>query len=216
IFMDVQMPNLNGYDATTRLRDLGFDVPIIAVTANALSGDRDRCMRVGMNEYMSKPFKKSDIEAAIERVRAKGDFAKAVATGDQDEEIEEPASIPGDPVGPIDIHEAIGAFMGDAATAERVIRKFADRLDAQITEVETFLNNNKISDARVVSHAIKGGAWNLYAQELGDAAKVVEDACAEEDRAEAEAGLDELRRQARILSQFIATADFEAIANAES
>jgi len=219
IFMDVQMPNLNGYDATTRLRDLGYDVPIIAVTANALSGDRDRCMRVGMNEYMSKPFKKSDIEAAIERVREKGAFAKPKMRVDQDEHTPEATPAPAEPVDtdePIDIREAIGAFMGDAATAERVIRKFSDRLASQISEVETFLTQDKISDARVVAHAIKGGAWNLYAQDLGDAAKAVEDACAEEERTEAEAGLSELRRQAGILSQFIDSVDFDAIAHGET
>ncbi len=219
IFMDVQMPNLNGYDATTRLRDLGYDVPIIAVTANALSGDRDRCMRVGMNEYMSKPFKKSDIEAAIERVREKGAFAKPETRVPPDDHTPEVTPAPAEPVDahePIDIREAIGAFMGDAATAERVIRKFSARLESQIGEVETFLTQDKISDARVVAHAIKGGAWNLYAQDLGDAAKAVEDACAEEERTEAEAGLSELRRQAGILSQFIDSADFEAIAHGET
>ncbi len=225
IFMDVQMPNLNGYDATTRLRDLGYDVPIIAVTANALSGDRDRCMRVGMNEYMSKPFKKSDIEAAIQRVREQGVFAKPGMPGDEEvatleevaslEEIAGPAQAT-DTDEPIDIREAIAAFMGDAATAERVIRKFADRLESQIADVERFLTQDEISDARIVAHAIKGGAWNLYAQELGEAAKAVEDACAEEDRSNAEAGLSELRRQADVLSQFIDAVDFEVIAHSES
>ena len=74
IFMDVQMPNLNGYDATTKIREIGVNTPIVAVTANALSGDRDRCVRVGMNEYMAKPFKKGDIDAAVERLIAAGFF----------------------------------------------------------------------------------------------------------------------------------------------
>ncbi|MEX2442066.1 MAG: response regulator [Alkalispirochaeta sp.] len=207
IFMDVQMPRLNGYDATTRLRDLGYDVPIIAVTANALSGDRDRCIRVGMNEYMSKPFKKSDIEAAIERLRDHGVFATPAT---RRESMEEPPLEVNERTeeAPIDIGEAIGAFMGDAVTTERVVRKFAQRLESQIGEVEAFLGAEETSDARVVAHAIKGGAWNLYAQDLGDAAKAVEDACAEDDRSAAEAGLEELRRRARIFSEYIDTVDF--------
>lgn len=241
IFMDVQMPNLNGYDATTRLRDLGYNVPIIAVTANALSGDRDRCIRVGMNEYMSKPFKKSDIEAAIARLREQGVFAASApaALEELPEELDsqdspdavgargvspegeassasiEPAQV-SEAAAPIDIQEAIGAFMGDAATTERVIRKFAQRLESQISEVETFLAEDKIADARVVAHAMKGGAWNLYAQELGDAAKAVEDACADEDRQTAEAGLAELRRRARILADYIEVLDFNSYVESQT
>lgn len=227
IFMDVQMPNLNGYDATTRLRDLGYNVPIIAVTANALSGDRDRCIRVGMNEYMSKPFKKSDIEAAIARLREQGVFATA-AQGALEELPEELDSqdIPeaavvdevdaADEASPIDVYEAIGAFMGDAATTERVIRKFVQRLESQIGEVEAFLTEDKIADARVVAHAIKGGAWNLYAQELGDAAKAVEDACADEDRKTAEEGLAELRRCAHVLADYIEALDFHSFTEAHT
>lgn len=227
IFMDVQMPNLNGYDATTRLRDLGYNVPIIAVTANALSGDRDRCIRVGMNEYMSKPFKKSDIEAAIARLREQGVFATAAPAALEElpeeldsQDIPEAAVVDevdaADETSPIDIYEAIGAFMGDAATTERVIRKFAQRLESQIGEVEAFLTEDKIADARVVAHAIKGGAWNLYAQELGDAAKAVEDACADEDRKTAEEGLAELRRCALVLADYIEALDFHSFTEAHT
>jgi len=67
IFMDVQMPVLNGLDATRKLRDLNIDLPIIAMTANALKGDREVCIEAGMNDYIGKPVKMDDLEAILEK-----------------------------------------------------------------------------------------------------------------------------------------------------
>jgi len=62
IFMDVQMPRMDGLEATRRIREKRFDaVPIIAMTAHALKGDRDRCMEAGMNDYISKPIRREAV-----------------------------------------------------------------------------------------------------------------------------------------------------------
>ncbi|WP_430811853.1 MULTISPECIES: response regulator [unclassified Carboxylicivirga] len=67
VFMDVQMPVLNGLDATRKLREEGIDLPIIAMTANALKGDREVCIEAGMNDYIGKPVKMDDLESIIDR-----------------------------------------------------------------------------------------------------------------------------------------------------
>ena len=67
VLMDIQMPVLNGLDATRAIRALGVQVPIIAVTANALKGDRDICIEAGMNDYVGKPFKLDDLSAVVQR-----------------------------------------------------------------------------------------------------------------------------------------------------
>ena len=73
VLMDCQMPEMDGFAATLRIRDtssavLNHNVPIIAMTANAMKEDRDRCIDVGMNEYLSKPVRKEGLLAAISAV----------------------------------------------------------------------------------------------------------------------------------------------------
>jgi len=67
VFMDVQMPVLNGLDATRQLRANNVTTPIIAMTANALKGDREVCIEAGMNDYIGKPVKMDDLEAMIDK-----------------------------------------------------------------------------------------------------------------------------------------------------
>ena len=70
VLMDVQMPELNGLDATRAIRGLDGDkatVPIVAMTADAMLGDRDKCLAAGMDDYLPKPVDKIELDAAVGR-----------------------------------------------------------------------------------------------------------------------------------------------------
>ena len=67
VLMDVQMPVMNGLDATKALRNLEINIPIIAMTANAMKGDREVCIEAGMNDYIGKPVKMDDLAALMEK-----------------------------------------------------------------------------------------------------------------------------------------------------
>jgi CheY-like chemotaxis protein len=72
VFMDCQMPDLDGFQATRMIRSGGTatqnrDVVVIAMTAHAMKGDRERCLDAGMNDYLTKPVRAGDVEAALQR-----------------------------------------------------------------------------------------------------------------------------------------------------
>ena len=70
ILMDCQMPEMDGFEATQMIRAIegGHRTPIVAVTANAMEGDRERCLAVGMDDYVSKPMTKVGLGAALDRL----------------------------------------------------------------------------------------------------------------------------------------------------
>ena len=69
VLMDIQMPEMDGFEATAILREHS-QVPIIALTAHDLKGDRDRCIRAGMTDYISKPVRPADLIAMVDRYAA--------------------------------------------------------------------------------------------------------------------------------------------------
>jgi two-component system, sensor histidine kinase and response regulator len=74
ILMDVQMPEMDGFEAARRIRqaehETGRHTPIVALTAHAMDGDRERCLEAGMDDYLSKPLKKADMLALLRQIAA--------------------------------------------------------------------------------------------------------------------------------------------------
>jgi len=166
IFMDIQMPNMNGYDATRKLREMGVQTPIIAVTASALQEEQKRALAAGMNHCLTKPFKKKDLVPVLDRWLPGTSSRPGAAAGAATEST-------GD--GVFDFPKAVDAFMGREDVVRNVLSTFLKTGQVQIARIRAALDKGELEVIRQEAHSMKGGAWNLAADPLGEAARQLEE-----------------------------------------
>jgi two-component system sensor histidine kinase/response regulator len=181
--MDMQMPEMDGLSATRALRaDPAFrDLPIIAMTANAMSADLDACLAAGMNDTVTKPIDRTALASTLRKWLP----ASARLTGDEDtsaaaETSEETSA--GSAAGPLLALEGINvagalARLGIGAEAlRRMLIRFADGQRATVADLRAAVDAGDAGAAAKAAHALAGAAGNLGADELREAAKSLEGA----------------------------------------
>lgn len=171
IFMDIQMPHMNGYEASSKLREGGFVKPIIAVTASAMKGERERCLEAGMNDILTKPFKKDDIGTMLDYWAARG-----VKNGAKKEEEQVP-HFWDETV--FNFSSLTDIFLGNKNLVLDLLQRFIQKTRSQLETLDTAMLQSNWDGLRFEAHAIKGSSLNLSANCLGNAAKTLEAAALE-------------------------------------
>ncbi|MDD2331313.1 MAG: response regulator, partial [Candidatus Cloacimonetes bacterium] len=172
IFMDIQMPVMNGHDATKELRKRGYQTPIIAMTANAMQKDKDECIQSGMNDFIPKPVTFSSISEAIARW-----VPTTVTTTTQTPAKEKiPEKTMEHRI--IDENEAINRVY-DKDLLKELLVDFNKMREIEDEPFEEAFRINDITEIEHLSHSVKGVAGNLAlegiyrtATEFNDAAKL--------------------------------------------
>ncbi|MBC2704852.1 PAS domain-containing hybrid sensor histidine kinase/response regulator [Desulfobacula sp.] len=180
VLMDVQMPEMDGFEATRQIRKKEFEsgkkrIPIIAMTAHAMKKDRDKCISVGMDDYVSKPV---DAKLFLEAIERWLPMEKAAS--------DPLASEPGNTLNPetngginlrvFDKDALMERVMGDTKLAETVILSFLDDIPRQMGALIKFIDQKNTGDAGKQGHLIKGAAGNVGADTLRKIAYDIETA----------------------------------------
>jgi two-component system sensor histidine kinase/response regulator len=159
VLMDLQMPNMDGLEATRQIRKnpAWIDLPVIAMTANAMSGDRERCLEAGMNDYISKPINIDALYAALSRwaLRKAGG---AATTHDS------PALHP----------EAAIRNMGGQDIYLGVLEKFIPNQGEVVSSIRDALAQDDMKKAQRLVHTLKGIAATIGATRLSESASLLE------------------------------------------
>jgi signal transduction histidine kinase/CheY-like chemotaxis protein len=184
VFMDMQMPVMDGMSATKAIRSNPrfASLPIIAMTANAMDRDREQCLAAGMSDHIAKPIDPDKLYAALLRwIPPRAAVATAVASGAAvPNSIPAPATLPnftGELMIPgIDTATALKRAGGNRKRYESLLLRFADSQIAAIADIRDALAANDSPTAQRLAHSLKGAAANLGANSLADAAAQAESA----------------------------------------
>jgi len=158
ILMDCQMPLMDGYMATQSLRNAGCRTPIIAITANAYQSDRDRCLAVGMNDYIAKPIEAAQLQDTLARwMPVAGPVSAGPAAAPQD----------GDAAGPVfDRAAVLGRLGDDEALLQAVLESFLRHTPETLRALENALDAQETALAARHVHSLLGACGTVGAQAM--------------------------------------------------
>jgi len=188
IFMDENMPNMNGTEATREIIRIEKEkdrehTPVIALTANALKGDRERFIEAGMDDYLTKPIDKQKmLETLHKYLKKKDDEKKVEATPSQEalKPVEIEAEAVKRPEG-LDI-DALAEKMGyDKEDIEMMLGMFLNKIDNQLETVDKAIQEEDYHTIFTTCHAIRGSTANIGLDEARDIAKILELAARNEE-----------------------------------
>jgi len=171
VLMDVQMPEMDGFEATRIIREKeGAErhTPIIAMTAHAMAGDREKCIEAGMDDYLSKPLKRDDAFDVISKwLGLRKNYTSSRLSKAAHQRLAADQNV-------FDVNSALQRMDGNKQLLKELITIFNEQLPAQVQILSNAIENCDAAAILQESHGIKGAASNLSANRLAAVAEEME------------------------------------------
>ena len=165
VVMDIQMPVMDGLEATRRIRAAGITVPIIALTAHAIGEESVRARAAGMDDFLTKPVEPESLIAAVQRLRA----PRLCGAAPVEPSVPDVMNLPG-----INMELALRRMRKKPALLEKALRDFARRFDHSSKDIHFALAAGNVEEARRKAHSLKGSGGMVGAEKLSNAAAALE------------------------------------------
>jgi CheY-like chemotaxis protein len=231
VLMDIQMPVMDGYEATRRIRELELKaqqvkfnetnsedlsgseirfskrsgrIPIVAMTAHAMKGDREKCIAAGMDDYTTKPINPEELLEKIEKWTHVEKNASNAEAEIQKEPV--PSEISEDSQ-PLDFEKALERAMGDKDFLKMLLGGFIQELPDQIESLKVAVACADTVALMEQAHKLKGAAANLSAYGVSSAAKSLEEIGRSQNMDEANQILEVLLNESKRLTEYIERAE---------
>ncbi|MFH1744439.1 MAG: Hpt domain-containing protein, partial [bacterium] len=191
---------MDGFEATRRIRDASssvanHDIPIIALTAHAIKGDREKCLKAGMDDYISKPVNPREVAEVIEKWLSQPAQPKPIS----------PASERTEEGAVFDREALLGRLDGDEAFLDEILRTFMDSAREHIKQLSQAVENNDATNLQRQAHGLKGAAANIMANAIRDVASELEMAAREGNLSEARSLFSKIEVEFRRLKEMMDT-----------
>ena len=196
ILMDCQMPYMDGYEATQEIRRLEGGrcrIPIVALTANAMKGDEERCIAAGMDGFVSKPIDRHKLRACLSRF-----LPEAVV---QDVPVAANAAVAANT--PIDWRKLVDSVDGDEQFARELAETFLEIGQKELETIHSSLGADDAEALRAAAHNLKGASTNLLASEVAVAAERLEAAARSGGRQEIPMLAEKLQSEVRAAIDYL-------------
>ncbi len=162
VLMDIQMPDMDGYEATRRIRQMSAparDIPVIAITAHALAGEREKCIAAGMNDYLAKPVSLEQVGAVVRlwASRESKEMPRAPDVLDQDDQY-------------VLDRERVSSFLAISRTQdgflEGLVKTFREDVPSRIDALRAAAANGDTQDLALAAHAMKSSSGSVGAKRM--------------------------------------------------
>lgn len=177
ILMDCQMPDVDGFQATRQIREwehsceVPHHIPIIALTANALSGDRELCIAAGMDDYLPKPIMPDVLFGMLDKwLSSDSNQADNIPTDIPNNDLSDKSTC--DTL-PYDIDALLARCAGKSSLAKKLLDTFCSRTPDELAEMEQILDSGNLDELASMAHRLKGASATISAEPLrSEAAKL--------------------------------------------